>query len=345
MTDSTASRKLDHLRAFDQDPAVDRRGQVDSPFDAIRLIHRALPELDFEAIDTSTEFLRYRLSMPFLISSMTGGADAETLSINRNLAQAAEACQVAMAVGSQRVMFSHESARRSFALRELAPSVPLIANLGAVQLNKGFGLKETQAALEILQADAIYFHLNPLQEAIQPEGDRNFAGLIDKLSNLRDALKQPMILKEVGCGFSAPDLALLAERGFRYLDVAGRGGTSWSRIEHHRQGDSGNRLGLLFQDWGLDTVTSLRLARQHLPQAHLIASGGLRHGVDLAKSVIIGAQIGAMAAPLLSSAQQSTDACVGKINEIKQELKVCMFLLGTRKIAQLHNNSHLILEN
>ena len=210
---------------------------------------------------------------------MTGGNSSEITHINQNLARAAEHCGVAMGVGSQRVMFSNKEARESFDLRHLAPSVPLMSNLGAVQLNKGFGIKECQEAVDVLEADGLYFHLNPLQEAVQPEGDRNFENLHLRIAEIVQSLSVPVLLKEVGSGLSTTDIAAGIAAGVRHFDVAGRGGTSWSRIEYHRSNDAEDDLGLQFQDWGLTTVQSLREAtrycKSHAPDAIVIASGGI----------------------------------------------------------------------
>ena len=237
----------------------------------------------------SVEFMGKKLSFPLLISSMTGGDNALVRTINHNLAAAAQATGVALAVGSQRVMFEQSAARASFALRQYAPDALLFANLGAVQLNKGFGIDECREAVELVGADALYLHLNALQEAIQPEGDTEFGGLLDRISDIRRELDCPLMLKEVGCGFSAEDIAAAVSRGIRYIDVAGQGGTSWSRIEHHRAGGELNP-GILFQDWGIPTPRALKQAAPYRDRVELVASGGLRNGLDMAKSVILGAR-------------------------------------------------------
>ena len=331
-------RKQDHIDAVLNDPLVERN---QSEFDSIQLMHRALPEIDFSKIDTTTNFLNHTLSFPFLIASMTGGAAKNFQHINQHLAEAAEICQVAMAVGSQRAMILDDAAQDSFKLRQFAPSVPLIANIGAVQLNYGFGIDEAQKAVDTLQANALYLHLNPLQELIQPEGDTNFAQLADKIHQLSEQLDVPVILKEVGSGLSPADIELGLQAGITMFDVAGRGGTSWSRIEAHR---ADNDQGILFQDWGLTTVQSLQLARPYQARAQFIASGGIRNGIDMAKSVIIGGRLCGVAAPLLSSAMQSTDAVVQTIEQFKQEFATAQFLLGAPTVDALHLNDELVLK-
>lgn len=331
-------RKQDHIQAILDDPQIERQ----SDFDKIRLMHRALPELDFAQIDSRTEFLGKQIAFPFLISSMTGGAADNLAKINRHLAEAAEACQVPMAVGSQRTMINNPSAEASFQLRQYAPNVPLIANVGAVQLNYGFGVEQIQRAIDTLQADAIYLHLNPLQEIIQPEGDSNFARLAEKIADLNNRLSTPIILKEVGAGLSPADIRLGLDAGIKWFDLAGHGGTSWSRIEAHR---SQNDLGITLQDWGLSTTESLMLAQRFIPQANLIASGGVRSGVDMAKAIILGAKMVGSAAPLLQPAMQSTQDCIAKIEQFKQELQATQFLLAIEKLDDLHFNSDLILRS
>jgi len=340
MTDPTNERKIEHIRAIEQDPLTDRQGHW---FDRIHLMHRALPELALDDIDPSVEFLGKRLSFPLLISSMTGGDHELVRRININLAQAAEHCQVAMGVGSQRVMFTHPEARSSFALREHAPSTVLIANLGGVQLNYGFDLEKCQQAIDCVGADALYFHLNPLQEAVQPEGDTNFSNLAKQIGVLAEGLSVPVILKEVGAGLSPADIELGISCGVRFFDIAGRGGTSWSRIEHHRRQD-GSDIGLRFQDWGLPTPLALQLAEPFLGQATLIASGGLRNGIDMVKSVILGASLCGMAAPLLQPAMESAEAVVDAIERLRREFITAMFLLGTPDVAALFRNRTLIVQ-
>ncbi|WP_119394561.1 type 2 isopentenyl-diphosphate Delta-isomerase [Salinibius halmophilus] len=336
-------RKVEHIRLIEQDAQIERQG---GGFERVRLNHRALPELDFDAIDLSSELLGYSLSAPLLISSMTGGDHALIGKINRNLAEAANECGIAMAVGSQRVMIKHEGAAESFRLRQYAPDVPLIANVGAVQLNYGFGLEEVRRCVDTLQADALYLHLNPLQEAIQPEGDRNFSGLIDKIANLVAQLDIPVFAKEVGCGLNPQDIESLTSIGVKHIDVAGQGGTSWSRIEHHRAQSAGsnNDLGIVFQDWGHDTVDSLLYAQAFADRAHIIASGGIRSPIDVCKALVLGAQTVGMAAPFLKPAMVSTDAVVTEIKRYKQGLQTAMFLLGCPSVQSLIGNNKYLTQ-
>ena len=336
----TARRKREHLDAIAQDPAIERG---DSGFAAIRLMHHALPEIALDDIDTRCEFLGKTLRLPLLISSMTGGDDPEIRRINHNLAQAAEQSGVALAVGSQRVQFTNPAAEASFRLRDTASSAVLIANLGAVQLNYGFDIEHCRRAVETLAADGLYLHLNPLQEAVQPEGDTNFAELTAKIAAVVRELPVPVLLKEVGSGLSPADIALGKQAGVRYFDLAGRGGTSWSRIEHHRRRDPADTLGLTFQDWGLSTADALRLNRAAHPDVVLIASGGIRSGIDMAKAVLLGAELFGIAAPFLAAAQESAAAVSAAIARLEREYRTALYLLGCRDNAALRDNTALLL--
>ncbi len=341
-TDPTNSRKIEHIRIIEEDAEIDRRRGY---FDFIRLRHRALPELSLAEVDPGCEFMGKRLGFPLLISSMTGGDHDLVRRINRNLAVAAEAAGVAMAVGSQRVMFSCPQAADSFDIRGWAPTTLLMANLGAVQLNYGFGIDECRTAVRQIQADALCLHLNPLQETVQPEGNTDFSGLAAKIGSVAQRLEVPVVLKEVGAGLSPEDIALGFEHGVRYFDVAGAGGTSWSRIEHHRSRQSPQtRLGLLFQDWGIPTPVALRQARSYARETGLIASGGIRSGIDMVKSVILGASLCGLAAPFLKPATESSEAVIEVINRLKQEFVTAMFLLGAPDVGSLHLNDTLILK-
>ncbi len=342
--DATNDRKIQHINIIKDDPGTDRRKYY---FDEIRLTHRALPEIALEDVDPSTTFLGKKLSFPLLMSCMTGGSHKKVLAINQRLAEAAEAENVAMGVGSQRVMFSTPEARASFDLRRFAPSAVLLGNLGAVQLNEGFGVKEARAAVDILNADALVLHLNPLQEAVQPEGDTNFRQLAAKIGDVvRHLAPLPVIAKEVGSGISRADAELLLAQGVHIIDVAGSGGTSWSRIEHHRHHDESNHpLGMLYQDWGLPTPLALMQLEPLRGKATLIASGGIRTGIDMAKSIILGASLAGLAKPFLEAAMTSTGDVRQIIQRLRREFTTAMFLLGARDIKSLCGRADLIVSN
>jgi isopentenyl-diphosphate delta-isomerase len=340
MSDQTNDRKFEHIRIIQEDDQVDRQENF---FDDIQLTHRGLPECDFSRVDSSLRVLGRNLSFPLLISSMTGGEHETIQTINQNLAKAAQHCKVAMAVGSQRVQFTHEAAAYSFDQREHAPDALLIANLGAVQLNHGFDIEHARLAVEKVGADALYFHLNPLQEVIQPEGDTNFSNLAEAMGNIAASLEVPVWVKEVGAGLSPADVELLMEQGIQTFDVAGRGGTSWSRIEHHRSNGQANS-GLLFQDWGIPTPKALQLLDRFRPHATLIASGGIRNGVDMAKACILGASLCGMARPFLQPAMESADAVIALIEQFMREFRTAMFLLGAVSLDELTGQKELILD-
>ena len=342
MQDPTNERKLKHLRTIESDPETDRRKFY---FDDIRLTHRALPELNLAEIDPSIEFMGKTLSFPLLISSMTGGDHDLVRTINRNLATAAEKTGVAMGVGSQRVMFSQPAARSSFEIRKYAPTTLLLANLGAVQLNYGFTLDMCEEAVAAAGADALILHLNPLQEAVQPSGNTNFAKLSTRIIHIAERLNKPVVLKEVGAGLSEEDVRLVADGGIRYIDVAGAGGTSWSRIEHYSLVEEEREdLGLTFQDWGIPTPRALMALKKCRGRLTLIASGGIRSGLDMAKAMILGASLCGIAAPFLKPAIESPDKVVKVINTLKREFVTALFLLGQGSVKGLIGNEELLLK-
>lgn len=329
----TRDRKAEHIRL-----ALDERMQLgSSAFEALRFEHEALPEIDFEEIDTAVEFLGKRLAAPLLISCMTGGTETAGR-INRNLAAGAERTGIAVGVGSQRKALEDPGKADTFRVREVAPSVPLLANLGAVQLNYGMGVAECRQAVEMIGADALVLHLNPLQEAIQPEGQCNFSGLLPKIGEVVRGVGVPVAAKEVGCGISEATARALAGQGVRIVDTAGVGGTSWARIEAQRSGDV--EIGELFAGWGLPTPESIRQVRR-VEGLTVIASGGLRHGLDAAKALALGADLVGMAYPFLAPATESPERVADKVRRTVRELKICMFCLGVKTIAELQRTKLL----
>jgi len=339
MKDQNNIRKGQHIKIINSDDKVDRAKNY---FDILLLKHRALPELDLEKIDPSVIFMNKKLSFPLLISSMTGGDFEIVNKINKNCAIAAQETGVAMGVGSQRVMFTTPRARKSFAIRQYAPDALLFSNLGAVQLNYGFDISHCREAVNTVGADALYFHLNPLQEAVQPEGNTNFSGLADKIGEIVSQLQYPVIIKEVGAGISDTDVELLLDKNIHYIDVAGSGGTSWSRIESLRD-KTGKDIGIHFQDWGIPTPVALNMLAKYKDKITLVASGGLRCGLDMVKSVVLGASLCGLAKPFLKSAMESPQAVINVIQNLKREFIVAMFLLGVNDFQTLHNNKSLIL--
>ncbi len=320
-------RKLEHIRL-----ALEERMQLGRNFfDEYRFDHAALPEIDLGAVDTGVSFLGRRLAAPLLISSMTGGT-ATAGQINRNLAAGAEEAGVAVGVGSQRKALEDPTQADSFRVREVAPHAVLLANLGAVQLNYGLGLKACRDAVEMIGADALILHLNPLQEAIQPEGQCNFSGLLAQIGAVVRELAVPVVIKEIGCGISEATARALAAEGVRIVDTAGVGGTSWARIEAQRAGDLA--IGELFAGWGIPTPESIRQVRR-VEGLTVIGSGGVRNGLDVAKAIAMGADLVGMAYPFLGPATESPAKVAEKVRRTVRELKICMFCLGVKTIAEL----------
>src|SRR5207253_2175958 len=271
-----AQRKLEHLRLSLEASVQSTRS---AGFERFAFTHQALPELDLDAIDPSTSFLTKPLKLPFLISSMTGGAHAAG-DINRRLALVAQSVGIAFGVGSQRAGLTHKDLRATYQVRGVAPDVLLFANLGAVQLNYGMRKEQCLEAIEMIGADALVLHLNPLQEALQPEGDHNFRGLIEKIAVLCKEMPVPVIVKEVGCGISGQVATQLAQAGVAAIDVAGLGGTSFARVEaFRRERPEEVELALAFSEWGIPTADALVATHRAAPQLPLVASGGLRHGL------------------------------------------------------------------
>lgn len=325
--EGTRDRKAEHLRlAMEEGMQAGRRY-----FDDWRLRHVAMPDLSFEEIDLEVEFLGRRLSAPVLISGMTGGTE-EAARLNRRLARAAESAGVALGVGSQRAAIEDPSQEPTFRVREWAPSVPVLANLGAVQLNYGFGIEECRRAVEMVEADGLVFHLNVLQEAIQPEGDTDFRHLLSGMTEVAGKLEVPVAVKEIGCGISGEVGRRLREAGIRIVDAAGVGGTSWARIEARRADELS--LGELFADWGIPTPEAIRELAA-VEGLTVIGSGGVRSGLDAAKAVALGANLVGLAKPFLEAAMESAAAVEERIARLCREMKVAMLCTGSPTVSRL----------
>lgn len=334
-TPSTESRKLDHIRINLQENVQFPR--IRTGLERYRFTHQAVPELNLHDIDTSVQVFGKQLQSPILISSMTGGTDAARR-INMNLAAAAQKHALAMGLGSQRAAIEDESLRGSFQVREVAPDILLFANLGAVQLNYGYGIDECRKAIDMAAADALILHFNALQEAVQAEGDVDFSGLLKKIESICERLEVPVIAKEVGWGFSQRNVRDLANAGISAIDVAGSGGTSWSEVEYHRAPTPFHaRVARSFADWGIPTAEALAYARTAAPDLPVFASGGLRDGVDVAKCIALGACLAGLASPFLSAADESAEAVDLLIAELNAQLRIAMFCTASHDIAQLRN--------
>lgn len=330
----TPSRKADHIRInLEQDV----QSGLAAGFHKIHFIHQALPELGLKQVTPVTSFLGKSLAAPLLISSMTGGTE-QAGRINQALAEAAGACRVAMGLGSQRAALEDARWESTFQVRRVAPDLLLLANLGAVQLNYGYGPAECRRAIDMVGADALILHLNPLQEAVEAGGDSDFGDLLPKIEAVCRSVSVPVIVKEVGWGISAGTARRLVEAGVAVIDVAGAGGTSWSQVARHRANSPDQaELAAAFVDWGIPTPLALQAVRRELPQVPLIASGGLRTGVDLAKGIALGADMGGMAGPFLKAASESADAVHALIQLTIEQLRVAMFATGSRDLAGLRH--------
>lgn len=301
-------------------------------FEALDLPYRALPETDLARIDTTCAFLGKTLRAPLLIGAMTGGAELAGL-INRHLAEAAARVGVGMMLGSQRVMLERPAARASFAVRGVAPDILLVGNLGVAQLLQGYGVDEIRAARDLVDADAVALHTNPLQEALQDGGDGDFRGVIERLRVVVREADVPVLLKEVGHGISGEVARAVEGIPFAAIDVAGAGGTSWAKVEDLVRFGEVRHHDLV--EWGIPTVTALRDVRRALPHMPLVASGGVRSGLDVAKGLVLGAHVAAVARPLLAPALESADAVVAVLEQYVYELRVAMHGCGVADLAAL----------
>jgi isopentenyl-diphosphate delta-isomerase len=308
---------------------------VSTGFENYNFVHQALPGFDLDDVDPSIRFFGKRLLAPIIISSMVGGVE-EASRINRNLAVAAQYFGLAMGVGSQRCAVEEPGLSATFQVRDVAPDIFLCANLGAVQLNYGWGAAECLRAVEMIGADALILHLNPLQEALQPEGNTKFAGLLEKIEYICRSLTIPVIVKEVSFGISESVARKLAAAGVSGIDVAGAGGTSWSEVEKYRAGcDLQYKIAGSFESWGIPTAESILMARRGASGIPVIASGGIRTGLDVAKAVALGSHAAGLALPLLKAACSSPEAAIEALQAIISGLRIAMFCAGARDIPSL----------
>jgi isopentenyl-diphosphate delta-isomerase len=338
-THDTQTRKADHLRICLDDNVQCQ--QLTTGLERYRFTHTCLPELDWPDIDLRTQFLGKSLAAPLLISSMTGGTEAAH-QINLRLAAAAQTYGLAMGVGSQRVAVENPDLMKTFSVRRVAPDILLMANLGAVQLNYNYGVDHCRRVVDWLEADALILHLNPLQEAVQTGGDTNFKGLLQKIEHICTTLPIPVIAKEVGNGISATMVKRLIEAGIAAVDVAGAGGTSWAKVESERAEDPiQRRLGQTFADWGLPTADCIVAARQISTDLPLIASGGLRNGLEAAKALALGADLVGMAFPFLKAANHSETAVADLAQVLIAEITTALFCTGQPNVPSLRQSGVL----
>jgi isopentenyl-diphosphate delta-isomerase len=347
------SRKSDHIQI---NLERDVRSALTTGLEKYRFVHEALPELDLARVDPTLSLFGKRLAAPILISSMTGGTDRAG-TINLRLAEAAQTVGVAMGVGSQRAALEYPELAATFQVRRVAPDILLFANLGATQLNSGYALDHCRRAVDMLQADALILHLNPLQEAVQAGGDVNFAGLAKKIEGICKKLEAPVIAKEVGWGISERTARLLADCGVAAIDVAGAGGTSWSQVEMHRAPDEFTRqLAATFVGWGIPTAESIQIVRKAAPDMTVFASGGLKDGLDIAKCIALGATLGGMAGQFLKAAgnqerpnrsgrpvRSPVENVVELMKLTKRQIEVTMFACGAGSLDELNKDKLVVV--
>jgi isopentenyl-diphosphate delta-isomerase len=343
MAETTGKRKIDHIKI-----CLDKKSQartVTAGFEDIQLVHRALPEINKSKINLSTTFLGKKFKAPIIVGAMTGGAE-EATQINASIAQAVEKLGLGMGVGSQRAAIEDPTLEKTYRVaREKAPHAFLIANIGGVQLVHGYGLKEVKKVVEMIDADAVAVHLNALQEAVQPEGQTNFKGVLAKIAEITSALEVPVIVKETGAGISAEDAQTLENAGVKAIDVGGVGGTSFAAVEYYRSNKQKdvvqNFLGEAFWDWGIPTAISLIETAQTV-KLPLIASGGVRSGTDVAKALALNSSLASISQPILQTAVKGKKETEEKLVCLIEELRNVMFLIGAEKLDDLTNTPVVI---
>ena len=332
----TETRKLEHIRICLESEV---ESSIPTGFDDITLVHNAVPELNLDDVDVRTTFLGYELQAPLMVTAITGGHQ-EALPLNKHIAEAVESLGLAMGVGSQRAAIEDASLTNSFTVtRECAPTAFLVGNIGAPQLSLGWAVEEAQTAIDMINANALAIHFNAAQEAVQPEGEATFAGVLQSLKQLARTLSTPLIAKETGAGLSQSSAKALMAAGVKALDVAGLGGTSWPKVEVERAkpGDVMKAtLGRWFTDWGIPTaVATFEVAYYVKKRIPVIASGGIRTGIDIAKAIAIGADLAGVALPVLSPAVIDAQAVQLFLASLIHGLKAAMFLVGASNLKEL----------
>jgi isopentenyl-diphosphate delta-isomerase len=339
----TTKRKAEHIRISLNQHVQTKR--TTTGFEDVHFIHRALPEIDKQKIDLSTKIFSHKFAAPIIVGAITGGTP-EATKINAAIAEAVEELGLGMGVGSQRAAIEDEKLEKTFAIaRKKAPNAFLIANIGGVQLAQGYGLKEVKKAIEMIDADAIAIHLNPLQEAIQPEGQTNFKGILAKISEIAEEIDKPVIAKETGAGIAAEEAKKLETAGVKGIDISGAGGTSFAAVEYYRAKGLGNdvqrRLGYVFWDWGIPTAVSVTEVSQTV-SIPVIASGGIRNGLDVAKALALGGSLTSLSQPVLRAAFKGVKETVHVLSLLIDELRNGMFLVGTDSVKALRETPIVI---
>jgi isopentenyl-diphosphate delta-isomerase len=336
LDDSIEERKADHIEICLKEDVQARKASTG--FEDVSLVHKALPEIELKKIDLSTTVFDYKFSAPLFVGAMTGGT-AKAMKINAAIAEAVEELNLGMGVGSQRVAIDNPKMERSFTVvREKAPTAFIVANIGGPQLVGKYGVKEAEKAVKMVEANALAIHLNALQEAVQPEGDTNYSNLLQKICKLAKELDVPVIVKETGAGIASEDAEMLEEAGVAGIDVAGAGGTSWAAVEHYRakarQDVFRQSLGETFWDWGIPTAVSLVEAVQSV-EVPVIASGGIRNGIDATKALALGASLASATYPFLQPATTGSEDVKKSLQLLVEEVRNAMFLVGADSLQKL----------
>ena len=336
MAEETRKRKAEHIRISLNQNVQARR--VTTGFEDVHFVHKALPEVDKQKVNLSTTVFEHKFTAPLIVGAITGGT-SEAMKINSVIADAVEELGLGMGVGSQRAAIEDKKLENTFAVvRKNAPTAYLIANLGGVQLVNGYGLKEARRAIEMIDADAIAIHLNPLQEAVQPEGQTRFEGILLRIHEIAERLDKPVIAKETGAGIAAGEAKKLESAGVKGIDVSGAGGTSWAAVEYYRarerRNSSQRRLGDVFWDWGIPTAASI-VEVSKTAKVPVISSGGIRDGVDVAKALGLGASLASLSQPMLHAAVRGVKETVDALSLLMEELRNVMFLVGAESVRDL----------
>lgn len=344
MAKETRRRKAEHIRISLNQNVQARK--ITTGFEDVYFVHKALPEIDRQQIDLSTTLFNHKFAAPLIVGAITGGTP-EATKINAAIAEAVEELGLGMGVGSQRVALEDKRLEQSFAIaRKKAPKAFLIANIGGVQLVHGYSLKEVKEAIEMIDADAIAIHLNPLQEAIQPEGQKNFKEVLEKIGEIAREIDKPVIAKETGAGIAAEEAKKLEAVGVKGIDISGAGGTSFAAVEYHRTKKKSDnlqrKLGDAFWDWGIPTAVSLVEVSQTV-KIPVIASGGIRDGIEMAKALSLGANLTSLSQPILHAAVKGVEETIDVLSLLIEELRNCMFLVGASSVKNLQNTPLVIV--
>jgi isopentenyl-diphosphate delta-isomerase len=343
LTEETKKRKAEHIKISLNHNVQARK--ITPGFEDVYLIHKALPEINRQNINLTTTVFGHKFSAPIIVGAITGGTH-EATKINATLAEAVEELGLGMGVGSQRAAMEDKRLEKTFAIvRKKAPTAFLIANIGGVQLVNGYGLKEVKKAVEMIDADAVAIHLNALQEAAQPEGQTNFQGMLTKIREIAKDLDKPIIAKETGAGIAAEEAKKLETAGVKGIDVSGAGGTSFAAVEYYRAKGAKNhfqrRLGGVFWDWGIPTAISIVEVSQTVNMP-IIASGGIRDGLDAGKALALGANLASLSLPALQTAVKGAKETAKALVTMKEELRNVMFLVGANSVQALHKTPFVV---